>query len=134
MERRTLIKLTSSSGAGILAANAFGINLNVMHSEETIENLVIGSGYGGAVAALRLTQAGEKVVMLEMGLDWEKEDGKYKPFSNLITPKNNSTWLKKSSQAPMMNIAHFNKKFTGVLARMDFERRFLGQWRHGGTT
>ena len=135
MERRTFIKITSASGAGILATSAFGINLNLMHTEEHIENLVIGSGYGGAVAALRLTQAGKKVGMLEMGLDWEKEDGKYKPFSNLITPKNNSTWLNKASKAPMMNIAHFNKKFTGVLDRMDFDniKIYAGRGVGGGS-
>ncbi len=135
MERRNFIKITSAVGAGILASRVFGINLNLKHSVENIENLVIGSGYGGAVAALRLTQAGKKVVMLEMGLDWEKEDGKYKPFSNLITPKNNSTWLHKSSQAPMMNIAMFNKKFTGVLDRLDFKniKVYAGRGVGGGS-
>lgn len=135
MERRTFIKITSASSAGIIASSAFGINLNLEIVEETVENLVIGSGYGGAVAALRLTKAGKKVTILEMGLDWEKDNGKYKPFSNLITPKNNSTWLHKSSQAPMMNIAHFNRKFTGVLDRMDFKnvKVYAGRGVGGGS-
>lgn len=102
--------------------------------EET-ENIIIGSGYGGAVAALRLTQTGQKVTMLEMGLDFEKENGRYKPFSNMLLPKNNSTWLRKKTVAPMMNMVYFNKKFTGVLDRMDFEniKIYVGRGVGGGS-
>lgn len=135
LERKTFIKLSSGLSVALMAPSVFGKELWSMVNKEEVENLVIGSGYGGAVAALRLTQAGKKVQMLEMGLDWEKEDAKHKPFSNLITPKNNSTWLKKSTQAPMMNIAHFNKKFTGVLARMDFKhiKVYAGRGVGGGS-
>ncbi len=135
MERRTFIKVAAASSAGIVASSAMGISMDLKQSEQIIDNLVIGSGYGGAVAALRLTESGKEVTMLEMGLDWEKGGGKYKPFSDLITPKNNSTWLNKSSQAPMMNIAHFNKKFTGVLDRMDFEnvKVYAGRGVGGGS-
>lgn len=106
-----------------------------MTENNHIENLIIGSGYGGAVAALRLTQAGKKVTLLEMGLDFEKENGRFKPFSNMLLPKKNSTWLRKRTIAPMMNMVFFNKKFTGVLDRMDFEhiKIYAGRGVGGGS-
>ncbi len=36
--------------------------------------IVIGSGFGGSVSALRLTQKGYKVLVLEMGKRWEDKD------------------------------------------------------------
>ncbi len=135
MERRKFIKTASVLSAGLFVTNAFSKNFELKIMEEKADNLIIGSGYGGAVAALRLTEAGHKVVMLEMGLDWEKDNGKHKPFSNLITPKSNSTWLNKKTQAPMMNIANFSKKFTGVLDRMDFKnvKVYAGRGVGGGS-
>ena len=36
--------------------------------------IVIGSGFGGSVSALRLTEKGYKVAVLERGKRWPKED------------------------------------------------------------
>ena len=41
---------------------------------EHIETLVIGSGFGGAVMALRLAEKGSRVVVLERGRRWEVKD------------------------------------------------------------
>lgn len=79
--------------------------------------IIIGSGYGGAVSALRLCEAGKKVVMLEMGLNWGKSN---LPYSNLLKPGQSSAWLKTKSIAPFLNIFSL-KPFTGVLDRLDFE-------------
>ncbi|HHJ49317.1 MAG TPA: GMC family oxidoreductase, partial [Phaeodactylibacter sp.] len=35
--------------------------------------IVIGSGFGGSVAAMRLSEKGYKVLVLEMGKRWEDE-------------------------------------------------------------
>ena len=135
MERRRFLKTATALSAGMLVSKVFGNNFKLKVMNETVDNLIIGSGYGGAVAALRLTKAGHKVMMIEMGLDWEKDNGKHKPFSNLITPKSNSTWLNKKTQAPMMNIASFSKKFTGVLDRIDFDnvKVYAGRGVGGGS-
>ncbi|HSV39191.1 MAG TPA: GMC family oxidoreductase N-terminal domain-containing protein, partial [Nocardioidaceae bacterium] len=55
--------------------------------------LVIGSGFGGSVAALRLTEKGYKVGVLESGRRWNAED----------YPKNN--WnIRKSIWAPRLGL------------------------------
>lgn len=135
MERRSFIKLSATAGASLCFQRVFALENTIFGDDVYVDNLIIGSGYGGAVAALRLTQAGHKATMLEMGLDWDKQNGAYKPYSNLITPKRNSTWLRTQTVAPMMNISHFNKKFTGILDRMDFEniKIYAGRGVGGGS-
>jgi cholesterol oxidase len=36
--------------------------------------IIIGSGFGGAVTACRLAEAGRRVLVLERGHEWKKED------------------------------------------------------------
>ena len=36
--------------------------------------VIIGSGFGGAVTACRLAEAGRKVLVLERGREWKRED------------------------------------------------------------
>lgn len=121
MRRREFIKSTLGTAAAVSFSKSIAYPFFNSPTEMEVETLIIGSGYGGAVAALRLTEAGKKVTLLEMGLDWGKNNGQYKPFSNVIFPKNNSTWLRNSTIAPMMNFINFENKFTGILDRMDFE-------------
>lgn len=136
MKRREFLKSAIAVGVGAAAIDVEAMPKPLKQSvnPEKVDHIIIGSGYGGAVAALRLTQAGKKVTMLEMGVDFEKRS-EFKPFSNLITPKNNSTWLKKKTVAPMMNMALFSKKFTGVLDRMDFKniKVYAGRGVGGGS-
>ncbi len=44
--------------------------------------LVIGTGYGGSVAALRLAQAGVDVHMVEMGMAWDTPGSDGRIFAN----------------------------------------------------
>lgn len=95
------------------------------------ETIIIGSGYGGSVAALRLCEKGNAVTLLEMGLDWEKSGEKFSAMSN---PGHSAAWLKTKSIAPFFNIFPL-KKFTGALDRLDFEhiKIWVGRGVGGGS-
>ena len=43
-------------------------------SSHDFDFVIVGSGFGGAVSALRLTERGYKVAVLEMGRRWKKEE------------------------------------------------------------
>lgn len=122
MDRKKFIKTSvlAVSGFYFLQSNLFRAAERTSDKQKKIIEapiVIIGSGYGGAVSALRLCEAGKKVVLLEMGLNWEKSGI---PFSNLLKPGKSSAWLKKKSIAPFMNIFSLTP-FTGTLDRLDFD-------------
>lgn len=136
MDRKKFIKTSALaiSGFYFLHSNLFQAADSVAGKHKSITDapiIIIGSGYGGAVSALRLCEAGKKVVMLEMGLNWEKSGI---PFSNLLKPGKSSAWLKKKSIAPFMNIFPLTP-FTGALDRLDFDHIniWLGRGVGGGS-
>lgn len=130
MERRGFIKM-SACGSAVMMTNPFRW---FSTQNETVDNLIIGSGYGSAVTALRLTQAGHTATMLEMGLDWDNNPKAIKPFSNMLLPGKNSTWLSNQSKAPFLNI-YFFEKYTGILDRWDFDnvKVYMGRGVGGGS-
>ncbi|WP_126653634.1 GMC family oxidoreductase N-terminal domain-containing protein [Chryseobacterium aureum] len=136
MDRKNFIKTS------VLAISGFYfLQSELFHAAERTDNqrkeyhdvpiIIIGSGYGGAVSALRLCEAGKKVVLLEMGLNWEKAGI---PFSNLLKPGKSSAWLKNKSIAPFMNIFSLTP-FTGTLDRLDFDhiKIWVGRGVGGGS-
>ena len=136
MDRKKFIKtgMLAISGFYFLQSNLFqAAERRTNKIEKTIDApiIIIGSGYGGAVSALRLCESGKKVVLLEMGLNWEKAGI---PFSNLLKPGQSSAWLRKKTIAPFMNIFSLTP-FTGTLDRMDFDNIniWLGRGVGGGS-
>ncbi len=56
------------------------------------EAVIIGSGFGGSVCALRLTQAGIPTLLLEKGQAWPTSTQK-SVFSANLPPDHRSTWF-----------------------------------------
>jgi cholesterol oxidase len=87
--------------------------------------LVIGTGYGGSVAALRLAQAGVDVHMIEMGMAWDTPGSDGKIFCNTREPDYRSYWLRTRTKAPLNYFLGFPidrniPRYTGVLDAEDF--------------
>ncbi|MDQ6524523.1 GMC oxidoreductase [Nocardioides sp. LHD-245] len=87
--------------------------------------LVIGTGYGGAVAALRLAQAGVPVEMVEMGMSWDTPGSDGKIFPKVTSPDKRAYWLRTKTKAPVSNFFGFPidaniTKYTGILDAEEF--------------
>lgn len=59
-----------------------------------VPNLVVGSGYGAAVTALRLAQQGQSVTMIEMGRLWNTPGPDGKVFCRPFSPDDRAMWFK----------------------------------------
>jgi cholesterol oxidase len=55
--------------------------------------IVVGSGYGGGVSALRLGQAGVETLILEKGRLWDTPDADGKRFSRMLPADNRAGWF-----------------------------------------
>lgn len=89
LKRRQFLQASLAAAASIgvsnLRASAFG-------TEKYVEAIVIGSGFGGSVASLRLGQAGIETIVLERGRRWQITDAG-DTFSTYQKPDGRSTWL-----------------------------------------
>ncbi|HSA48523.1 MAG TPA: GMC oxidoreductase [Yinghuangia sp.] len=92
---------------------------------ERVPALVVGTGYGGSVTALRLAQAGVNVHMIEMGMAWDTPGSDGKVFANTTSPDNRSYWLRTRTKQPLSNFLGFPidkdvSRYTGILDAEDF--------------
>ena len=87
-----------------------------VETENDIPALIIGSGFGGAVTALRLGEAGIPTMVLEQGKRWQST---LSPFSRSFPPDGRSTWLRNKTVLPFGPTLPIGKH-TGVLDRVDY--------------
>lgn len=84
-------------------------------TEEDVPALIIGSGFGGAVTALRLGEAGIRTMVLEQGKRWDMPA----PFSPHFPADGRSAWLKNKTIAPFGPESRI-PRYTRVLDRIDY--------------
>ncbi|MFC9456423.1 GMC oxidoreductase [Streptomyces sp. NPDC058430] len=127
VSRRTFIAGTGS----ILSAAALSAHAPAAHAATApaaapidsgahVRALVVGTGYGGSVAALRLARAGVDVHMIEMGMAWDTPGPDGKIFANTTSPDARSYWLRTKTKQPLSNFLGFPldkdvPRYTGIL-------------------
>lgn len=102
--------------------------------------IVVGSGYGSAVTAMRLTERGIPVTMIEMGKLWDKPGKDGKIFCTAFSPDERSMWFKDQTNAVVKNFGPFTTVFdvpraAGVLDVLGNENMevFVGRGVGGGS-
>ncbi len=103
--------------------------------------IVVGSGYGGAVAALRLGEAGVETLVLEMGMLWNQPASDGKVFCKMSDPDGRAMWFKDRTEAPLdrmfgLDIVNRNiERYPGVLDRLNYPNMtiYLGRGVGGGS-
>ncbi|SFN20076.1 cholesterol oxidase [Izhakiella capsodis] len=88
--------------------------------------VIIGSGFGGAVTALRLAEAGIKSVVLERGFRWPKDDQR-KIFTNETLPDGRGFWHKKGFFKALNTLPVSVDDFGGVVDVTSYEN--IDVWR-----
>lgn len=116
-------------------------NASSSAAADTVTAVVVGSGYGAAVAALRLGEAGVRTLVLEMGRLWDQpaEDGNV--FCAMTDPDRRSMWFRNRTRAPLSSMLWLDvvdrdiEPYPGVLDRVDFAEMsvYVGRGVGGGS-
>lgn len=156
MSRRRFLGMSALSSACLIGGTTVSLT-SCMLDEESLNNpspsskrssnsthykaIVIGTGYGGAVSALRLGEAGIPTLMIEMGKLWDTpgEDGQL--FCKMTKADGRAMWFKDKTDAPLGKFLWLNvidrriDKYPGVLDKMDYDHMsvYVGRGVGGGS-
>ena len=98
--RRSFLQMSAGSGlavaaGGLLAPPAFAAG------RTDYKAIVVGSGFGGSVSALRLGQAGVDTLVLERGQEWATDPQKA-VFGSQLNYNQNMFWFRNYADWPMV--------------------------------
>jgi cholesterol oxidase len=145
INRRRLLGLAAVSAAAAAGISRIALPKTADGAEQKptpsfVPAVVVGTGYGAAVSALRLAEAGVQTLMLEMGQLWNQPGPDGKVFSNQLKPDGRAMWFKTQTELPVTTFFGFPtsmpiQSFPGVLDRVGFDQMsvYVGRGVGGGS-
>ncbi len=121
ISRRSLLA-GATSAAGLAALNpsrvaASSRRRRVPVTREEQRVVIIGSGFGGGVTALRFAQAGIPSLVLERGLRWPTGPNA-ETFPHAASPNNRMFWLGSTASVFGIPVPGFDAPYTGLLEQV----------------
>lgn len=144
LTRRQILGMVALQTAAASGLTRIGLQSAQAAEPAAVDNapaIVVGSGYGGAVAALRLGQAGIRTVVLEMGRLWNTPGSDGKVFCSTAAPDQRSMWFRTRTEAPLATFLWLDvvnkdiSSYPGVLDRVHFDNMsvYVGRGVGGGS-
>ncbi|MEV6688740.1 GMC oxidoreductase [Streptomyces sp. NPDC051130] len=144
LTRRQLLGAGALQAAAVLGFTRIGLGSAAAVEPAAAQYapaIVVGSGYGAAVAALRLGQAGVRTVVLEMGRLWNTPGPDGKVFPSTSAPDQRSMWFRNRTEAPLAQFLWLDvvnrdiNPYPGVLDRVNYDGMsvYVGRGVGGGS-
>lgn len=144
LTRRQILGMVALQTAAASGLTRIGLQSAAAVEPAAVDNapaIVVGSGYGSSVAALRLGQAGIRTLVIEMGRLWNTNGPDGKVFCSTATPDHRSMWFRTRTEAPLATFLWLDvvnkdiSPYPGVLDRVHFANMsvYVGRGVGGGS-
>lgn len=108
--RRSFLRGSAVGAAGL----ALGVGCEGASAIALDHPLIVGSGFGGSIAALRLAEAGIGATVLERGRRWVIGDGN--TFCSMREPDERAAWMSRETH---IGITSRVRRYAGLVERFD---------------